>query len=103
MPFAFKKKDTVPYVRDTLMCTQAVWIYKAKNYYILLLVVLFYVMPKVEHAARGPKARPKARSFGPARARHGPILTGSGPARSTLRAVLGPTPRPAARHGTARF
>ena len=52
--------------------------------------------PKVEHAARGPKAR----SFGPARARHGPILTGPGPARSTLRAVLGPTPRPAGRHGT---
>ena len=45
----------------------------------------------VGHAARGPLARPAARHFGPARARHGPTTT-----------VPGPPPWPVAwlRHGT---
>jgi len=45
----------------------------------------------VGHAARGPLARPAARHFGPARARHGP----------RHRAVPGPPPWPVARlrHG----
>jgi hypothetical protein len=33
------------------------------------------------HAARGPVAQPTARGFGPARARHGPVAIGPGPAR----------------------
>jgi hypothetical protein len=38
---------------------------------------------KVEHATHGSKTRPKAQWFGPIQARHGPILIGPGPARST--------------------
>jgi hypothetical protein len=47
-------------------------------------------------------ARPKAREFGPAQARHGPLYTRPGPARPVYRArARAPTPaRQAARPGT---
>ena len=35
----------------------------------------------MQPAARSPSVRPAARCFGPARARHGPVATGPGPAR----------------------
>ena len=53
---------------------------------------------KDEHAARSPEARHEARFFGPARPPSGPCQARHGP-----QAVLGLSPRPAGRHGTARF
>jgi hypothetical protein len=50
------------------------------------------------HAARGPVARPMARRFGPARARHGPVATGLGPARPE-RPGCARAARHVARHG----
>ena len=47
------------------------------------------------HAAWGTTARPTARHFGPIRARHGTVTRG-------LRAVLGPTSKPAGWPGPAR-
>jgi len=53
------------------------------------------------HAARGPKARPKARLLGPTRARHGPNpnRARAGPKPVAGRAWAEASARRAARHG----
>jgi hypothetical protein len=54
--------------------------------------------------AQGPMARPMAREFGPAQARHGPVAVGPMPARHNYWAVPGPMAGHGgpARHGTDR-